>query len=115
MILYLKALGSAYFIRRNIPIQQWNFTSKLREEFHVDLGDCLASSFQNAMNRQIFTGNLLNAQTIRKEKFPREFFPEVKPNNTKNSSFSFISSRQNGLEKVLLKHVGQSMACKTLK
>jgi hypothetical protein len=113
--LYLKALGSAYFIRRNIPIQEWNFTSKLREEFHVDLVVCLASSFQNAMNRQIFTGNLLNAQTLRKEKFPRDFFPEVKPNKIKNSSFSFISPRRNGLEKVLLKHVGQSMACKTLK
>ncbi|CAF4732886.1 unnamed protein product, partial [Rotaria magnacalcarata] len=22
------ALGSAYFVRENIPIQQWNFTSK---------------------------------------------------------------------------------------
>jgi hypothetical protein len=37
-----------------------------------------ASSFQNVVDRQISTGNLLNAQTIRKEKFPREFFPEVK-------------------------------------
>lgn len=37
----------------------------------------LASSFQNVVNRQIFTGNLINAQTLRKEKYPREFFAEV--------------------------------------
>jgi hypothetical protein len=38
----------------------------------------LASSFQTVANRQIFAGNLINAQTLRKEKFPRQFFPEVK-------------------------------------
>ncbi len=38
----------------------------------------LASSFQSVANRQIFAGNLVNAQTIRREKYPREFFPEVK-------------------------------------
>ncbi|UJR28749.1 hypothetical protein I4U23_009976 [Adineta vaga] len=57
------ALGSAYFIRKNISIEQWNFTT---------------SSFQLVSDRQISTGNLINAQTFRKEKFPREFFPEAK-------------------------------------
>jgi len=38
----------------------------------------LASSFQTVVNRQIFAGNLVNTQTLRKEKYPREFFPEVK-------------------------------------
>jgi hypothetical protein len=38
----------------------------------------LASSFQPVVNRQIFAGNLVNAQTLRKEKYPRQFFPEVK-------------------------------------
>ncbi|CAF0952281.1 unnamed protein product [Adineta steineri] len=57
------ALGSAYFIRQNIPIEQWNFPT---------------SSFQNVVNRQIYTGNLINVETLRKEKFPREFFPEAK-------------------------------------
>jgi hypothetical protein len=37
----------------------------------------LASSFQPVANRQIFAGNLVNAQTVRREKYPREFFPEV--------------------------------------
>ncbi|CAF1160220.1 unnamed protein product [Rotaria sp. Silwood1] len=57
------ALGSAYFIRQNIPIQQWNFTT---------------SCFEYVMNRQISTGNLIHVQTVRKEKFPREFFSEAK-------------------------------------
>ncbi|CAF1616835.1 unnamed protein product [Adineta ricciae] len=57
------ALGSAYFIRENVPIEQWNFTT---------------SSFQQISDRQIHTGNLINAQTLRKEKYPREFFPEAK-------------------------------------
>jgi inositol-1,4,5-trisphosphate 5-phosphatase len=38
----------------------------------------LASSFHPVVNRQIFAGNLVNAQTLRKQKYPREFFPEVK-------------------------------------
>jgi inositol-1,4,5-trisphosphate 5-phosphatase len=38
----------------------------------------LASSFQPVANRQIFAGNLVNAQTVRREKYPREFFPEAK-------------------------------------
>jgi len=57
------ALGCAYFIRRNLSVQQWNFTT---------------STFQTVVNRQIFAGNLVNAQTLRKEKYPREFFPEAK-------------------------------------
>jgi inositol-1,4,5-trisphosphate 5-phosphatase len=57
------ALGCAYFIRRNLAVQQWNFTT---------------SSFQPVANRQIFAGNLVNAQTVRREKYPREFFPEAK-------------------------------------
>jgi len=57
------ALGSIYFIRRNLPIEQWNFTT---------------SSFQPVTDRQIYTGNLIHVQTQRKEKFPREFFPEAK-------------------------------------
>ena len=77
---------------------------------------CKASSFQNVVNRQIFAGNLLNTQTLRKEKFPREFFPEVKKKiiKKKNISNLFFFHRLNGLEKVLLKHVGQSMACETI-
>jgi len=43
----------------------------------------LASSFQTVVNRQIFAGNLVNAQTLRKEKYPREFFPEVKKSSRK--------------------------------
>ncbi|CAF3535670.1 unnamed protein product [Rotaria socialis] len=57
------ALGSAYFVRENIPIQQWNFTT---------------SCFENVTQRQIFTGNLVQTQTVRKKKFPREFFSEAK-------------------------------------
>ncbi|CAF1259406.1 unnamed protein product, partial [Didymodactylos carnosus] len=57
------ALGSAYFIRQNIPVQQWNFQT---------------SSFEAVVDRQIFTGNLIETQSLRKEKFPREFFPEAK-------------------------------------
>ncbi|CAF4136726.1 unnamed protein product [Rotaria sp. Silwood2] len=57
------ALGSAYFIRQNIPIQQWNFTT---------------SCFEYVTNRQISTGNLVHVQTVRQEKFPREFFSESK-------------------------------------
>ncbi len=69
-----------YFIRHNIHIQQWNFTSKIQYFVLIYfLRFCyLASSFQNVVNRQIFTGNLINVQTIRKEKFPRDFFSEVK-------------------------------------
>ena len=44
----------------------------------TDRFSCLASSFQPVVNRQIFAGNLVNAQTLRKEKYPREFFPEVR-------------------------------------
>ena len=78
-----------------------------------------ASSFQPVVNRQIFAGNLLHAQTLRKEKYPREFFPEVK--RTKLNDFDLIHSnffltiRQNGREKVLLKHVGQSTDCQLKK
>ncbi|UJR20820.1 hypothetical protein I4U23_023931 [Adineta vaga] len=57
------ALGSAYFIRQNLSVQQWNFAT---------------STFQNVVNCQIFAGNVRNAQTLRKEKYPREFFPEAK-------------------------------------
>ncbi|CAF4048797.1 unnamed protein product [Rotaria sp. Silwood2] len=57
------ALGSAYFIHQNLSVQQWNFTT---------------SCFQVVANRQIFAGNLVNAQTLRREKYPREFFPEAK-------------------------------------
>ncbi|CAF3406094.1 unnamed protein product [Rotaria sp. Silwood1] len=57
------ALGSAYFIRQNLSVQQWNFTT---------------SSFQTVVNRQIFAGNLVNAQALRREKYPRDFFPEAK-------------------------------------
>ncbi|CAF2157491.1 unnamed protein product [Rotaria magnacalcarata] len=57
------ALGCVYLIRQNLSVQQWNFTS---------------SSFQAVVNRQIFAGNLVNAQTIRKEKYPKEFCPEAK-------------------------------------
>ncbi|CAF0925367.1 unnamed protein product [Rotaria sordida] len=57
------ALGSAYFIRQNLSVQQWNFTT---------------SSFQAVVNRQIFAGSLVNAQTLRREKYPRDFFPETK-------------------------------------
>jgi len=57
------ALGCIYFFRNDLPVQQWNFIS---------------SSFQPVVNRQIFAGNLLNAQTLRKEKYPRDFFPETK-------------------------------------
>lgn len=39
-----------------------------------------ASCFQRVTDCQIFTGNLVNVQTLRKEKFPREFFPEVQMN-----------------------------------
>jgi hypothetical protein len=38
---------------------------------------CLASSFQAVVNRQILAGNLVNTQTLKREKYPREFFPEV--------------------------------------
>lgn len=74
----------------------------------------LAASFQNVVNRQILTGNLINAQTLRKEKFPREFFSEVKTKTALDLIDDTLSSRLNGLEKVLLKHVGQSMACKCI-
>lgn len=37
----------------------------------------LAETFQSVVNRQIFAGNLATAQTIRKEKYPKEFCPEV--------------------------------------
>ncbi|CAF1439723.1 unnamed protein product [Rotaria sordida] len=57
------ALGSVYFIRQNLSIQQWNFTT---------------SCFEYVTNRQIHTGNLVHIQTVRKEKFPREFFSESK-------------------------------------
>lgn len=111
LFFFSKALGSAYFIRQNIPIQQWNFTSN--EEFIsilLLLLFLLASSFHNVVNRQISVGNLINAQTLRKEKFPREFFPEVKTNSLIEIKIRYLFHfflRLNGLEKVLLKHVGQ--------
>ncbi len=49
------------------------------------MNDYLASTFQSVANRQIFAGNLVNAQTIRREKYPREFFPEVNKVSLRNS------------------------------
>lgn len=57
------ALGCAYFFRNNLSVQQWNFSTLC---------------FQPIVNRQIFAGSLVNAQTIRRGKYPREFFPEAK-------------------------------------
>jgi hypothetical protein len=51
----------------------------------------LASSFHPVVNRQIFAGNLVNAQTLRKQKYPREFFPEVKKKQTFLIYFDFFA------------------------
>ena len=49
-----------------------------KDERKIDYSSVyLASSFQPVINSQIFAGNLVNAQTIRREKYPREYFPEV--------------------------------------
>jgi hypothetical protein len=85
-------------------VQQWNFTSILKRigEMKDDYFVYLALSFQTVVNRQIFAGNLVNAQTLRKEKYPREFFPEVKKSSRKIFRTEILF-RQNGLEKALHK------------
>lgn len=89
----LQALGSAYFIRQNLSVQQWNFASRRRTLFELALhlpppASRLASTFQPVVNCQIFAGNVRNAQTLRKEKYPREFFPEVSHRSSTNSPLS---------------------------
>lgn len=62
----------------NSGISQVGRKIDVNMNFYLFLLRLLASSFQAVVNRQIFAGNLANAQTLRKEKYPREFCPEVK-------------------------------------
>ena len=71
----------------------------------------LASSFQPVVNCQIFAGDVVNAQTLRKEKYPREFFPEARNIIPIVSAKSHplllpLLYRRNGLGKDFLKRDG---------